>query len=182
MDAAEWAIIALNAVLGLACGWRSTAFLGRISGGRVRRIHAFPVLLAAYVVECAAFSASMGTNALGFGLALLWGAVLGVCVRRLAASEQEQRRAVWWLAVYSSLPAASYASVPVLCAIGGWSVLNPQAGARFGIPGFLPWPLNTILGFCVLVAAVGVLVKVTLTTRLAFVLIRRGSRHAPAGA
>jgi len=73
-------------------------------------------------------------------------------------------------------------SVPVVGALGGWPILSAEAGARFGIPGFLPWPLKTILDFCLVVGAVGAVVKVLLTAGVACFLIRSGPRRrVPAG-
>ena len=180
MDIAGYVIVALNVVLGLGCGWFLARLLPLPADKQVRRLHLFLVLLAAYLAECAAFAAGMATNILSILLALLWGLVLGLWLRRSTASEREQMKAARWLAVYSSLPAASFVSVPVVCASGGWPILSTEAGARFGIPGFVPWPLNTILGFCVAVAAVAIVVKIFLTTAIARFLIRRGRQQASA--
>lgn len=90
-------------------------------------------------------------------------------------------RSALMLAVYSSLPAASFLSVPVVTAVVGWSILSGDAGARFGIPSFVPWPLNTILGFCLAVTAVGVVAKVVVTTALALMVIHSDHRQAAAG-
>ena len=48
-----------------------------------------------------------------------------------------------------------------------------EVGFNFGIPGFLPWPLNTILGFCVALLAGTVVLKAGITVGEVSLLIHR---------
>jgi hypothetical protein len=82
-------------------------------------------------------------------------------------------RAVFYFALYSGLPAASFLSVPVLAALSGRHILSAEFGFQFGIPEFVPWPFNTILGFCGAVVLVTVVLKVVITTRIARRLMSR---------
>jgi len=115
----------------------------------------------------------MATSILSFILAVIWGLVLGRRLRGTAPPSQPQFATVRLFAFYSALPAASFITVPVSAAIGGWSVLNTTAGTAFGIPSFLPWPFSTILGFCLAVVVVTVTGKVLLTTGLCRVILLR---------
>jgi hypothetical protein len=162
MDAAEYTILALNAALGFGFAWPLAGLFSRLTG-KPRRLRLYALLVVAYVLECAAFSASMGTDVLSIVLAFLWGGILGSWLRRHRPVVPQARRAVVLFASYSGLPAASFLTVPVMAALGGWSVLTGEDGHRFGIPAFVPWPLNTIVGFCVAVASVAVVSKLVIT-------------------
>jgi hypothetical protein len=69
--------------------------------------------------------------------------------------------------------------IPLACAMVGWSVTDAAAGQRFGVPEFVPWPVNTILGFCLAVAFVTAVLKVGLTVAIVRGLaVRRRGRSA----
>jgi len=52
----------------------------------------------------------------------------------------------------------------VLALFAGRPILSAGEGASFGIPGFVPWPMNTILGFyAILAIGVAVLKTVIIT-------------------
>ncbi|UCF79587.1 MAG: hypothetical protein JSW03_04910 [Candidatus Eiseniibacteriota bacterium] len=167
MDSAAYSILMLNLVLGLGCGWPLAKAIARVSPTPTRVFRYFALLVVVYLVECVAFSASMATNVLSVGLAFVWGFLIGWWFRRWGAGERALLRTVLLFSLYSSLPAASFLSIPVLMVLGGHSVLSVEAGFQFGIPAFVPWPVNTILGFCVAVSLVAVTLKVVVTTYLA---------------
>jgi hypothetical protein len=57
--------------------------------------------------------------------------------------------------------------------VGGWlvggrtiaeTILSTEAGAELGVPDFVPWPLNTILGFCSALVIGTVVLKTVITT------------------
>jgi len=173
MDIGGLVVVAVNVVLALACGWPLAVLLAQAAGRRWSRIRVLGALIVVYVTEAAAFAASMGTDILSVGLAVVWGLVLGSWLRRSSAAAGEWGKLVRSFALYTSLPAVSFLSVPVVGVLTGASVLDSEAGIQFGVPAFLPWPLRTILGFCVLVAGFAVVAKVVLTTAVAGVLILR---------
>jgi hypothetical protein len=181
MDTADCTILAVNVALGSACAWPLAGLFVSKGDGSAGRLRRFGVLIGIYCVEAAAFSASMGTDLLSVALAVVWGLLLPRRLRRLGAPLDKQRKVVLLFAGYTSLPAASLLSVPIATALGGWPILSPSAAARFGIPGFLPPPLDTILGFCSAVALVAVLLKVSITTGLAYRVIRRARPEGPPG-
>jgi hypothetical protein len=163
MDAAEFAILALNVILGIVCGIpvaRMFASSG-LPGLDTRR--ALTRLVLVYFIECVAFMASMGTSILSIALAVLWGPLLGSRLRAIPARHLKASKLAGLFALYTSLPAASFLSVPMMCAISGRSVTSTQGGLVFGIPPFLPWPLNTILGFCTALAIGTVILKMVIT-------------------
>jgi hypothetical protein len=167
----------VRTVLALGLGWPLALLLSRLGQGHRSRALSFAVVLGAYLVESAAFAASMATDVLNIGLAVVWGVCIGSWASKSRIPIRESRRITRSFAFYTTLPAVSFLSVPVVGILGGWAVLDGEAGARFGIPGFLPWPLNTILGFCALVAGVAVVAKVVITTAVAGWVMRR-SRNA----
>jgi hypothetical protein len=153
--------------------------------GKNQRLRPYGLLVVVYVLECAAFSASMGTDILSIALACLWGGILGSWFRRRRPVVPEARRSIVLFASYTCLPAASFLSVPVVTALGGWSILTVEAGHRFGIPAFVPWPVNTILGFSIAVALVAVVSKIALTIGIVRMMVSRensGRTMGPRGA
>jgi len=163
MDAAEYTIIGLNAALGLGLAWPLAGFFARLEGTPRQRLATYGLLVVVYVLECVAFSASMGTDIWSVALAFVWGGILGSWLRRRGLAGARARKAAVLFASYSSLPAASFLVVPLMAAFAGWSVVTVDAGRRFGIPSFVPWPVNTILGFSIVVATVAVVLKLVIT-------------------
>jgi hypothetical protein len=172
-DSAEYLIVIVNLILGFAFGWPLARFLAHVRGEPSTTARLFIYLLAVYFIECAAFTASMSTSILSFSLAVLWGIILGRRLKDFRINLTQIKKIIVLFSIYSSLPAASLLTIPIATKLGGWSILSSEAGARFGIPAFLPWPLCTILGFCMLVSVVTVLLKILITTCLALYSIRR---------
>jgi hypothetical protein len=50
--------------------------------------------------------------------------------------------------------------------------LNAEQARNFGIPDFVPWPLNTVLGFCVALAAGTIVFKTFITTGIVALIVR----------
>jgi hypothetical protein len=126
-----------------------------------------------YFVECAALVIGMGIPVFSVALAVVWGLLLGRWLRSRATPPARMKPAIA-LALYSSLPAASFLALPALLLANGWDVVSVAGGARLGIPGFLPWPVNTVLGFYASCALGAVTLKLALTTALArWVMTRR---------
>jgi hypothetical protein len=66
----------------------------------------------------------------------------------------------------------------VAALVGGGHILSAQEGTSFGIPDFLPWPLNTIFGFFVALVIGTVVLKTVITTGEVSLLIRLGEKPA----
>ncbi len=52
----------------------------------------------------------------------------------------------------------------MLALFAGRPILSAGEGASFGIPGFVPWPINTILGFYAFLAIGVAVLKTVITT------------------
>lgn len=151
----EVVLIALNLVLGLGCAVPLAPLLSRLGRGERPALRWFALLVSLYFIEGVALTMGMGIPVLNVGLAFIWALMLRRWLARGLPGRQALKTALW-LSLYSSLPAASFLVIPVLVGIGGRPVLSAEAGAAFGIPAILPWPVSTILGFyaaCALGAA-----------------------------
>lgn len=167
MNSAELAILLVNVALALTFGIPLSRMFCRASLVRIDSHKALVLLLLVYLIEGLAFTASMATSVVNIALAIVWGALLGLRLRSKDFTRKAVLRLSGAFALYSSLPAMSVVTVPVACAVSGWSVGSVSAGRSFGIPDFVPWPANTILGFCVAVGFGTMVMKVGLTVGIA---------------
>jgi len=166
-------LVTVNLAAGFGLAVPIARLLGEVTGRPTRFSRYFAILVGAYFVECVAFSAGMGTQVFSIGLAFLWGVVLGLWLRRRAAP-QKVLKTSFLFALFSSLPTVSFGVLILLAwLVGGWliggrtiteTILSTEAGADLGIPDFVPWPLNTILGFCLALVIGTVVLKTVITT------------------
>jgi hypothetical protein len=184
IDPAVIILIALNLVAGFGFAIPLAKLLGRVSAKPRGFFHYFAVIGGLYFVESVALAMGMGVPVFSVGLAFVWGIVFGLRLRAHAPVPREplQTREVlkttFFLSLYSSLPAFSFIVVPVIIIFAGNNVLSAEAGASFGIPSFLPWPLTTILGFYAACAIGAVVLKTAITTGEVRLLIRVGEKAA----
>ncbi len=171
MEPVTIVLLSANAVFVGLFGWLLARSLVRSRIGTSGVRSWFLILLGVYLAECAAFSASMGTNLLGAVLAVIWGLTFGRKLQGL--SPAESRRIAARLALYTCLPAVSFACVLPLLAMEGWPILTTEGGRRLGVPGFVPWPASTVLGFFLTVVGSAVLCKTAITVSVASMLFRR---------
>jgi len=164
-------LLTANAAFASVFGWLLARHLAR-SGTRTSGVTFwFLILLGMYLAECVAFSASMGTNLLGVALAVVWGLIFG---RKLRAQPPgESRRNAFRIALYTCLPAISFACILPLLVIEGWPILTTEGGRRLGIPAFVPWPASTVLGFFLTVVGFAVVCKTAITVGVASMLSQR---------
>jgi hypothetical protein len=174
VDPAEYAVVGVN----LAAGVGGAILLGRhlrgASGKPAGAIRYVALLLGVYVLECAAIVAGMLLPVFSAALAVVWGIILGRWLRG-RASRRAALRTSCFVALYTSLPAASFMAVPLVLALGGWPILTADGGARLGIPRFIPWPASTVLGFYAAVAIGTLVLKTLITTTGTFLLQRYSS-------
>ncbi len=170
-QAAAVTLVITNAVFLVGFGWPLARHLSQRAAGTKRIIPWLIALLGIYFAECAAFSASMGTNVLSICLAVVWGLVFGHKLR--TQRREKATKLSLCVSLYTCLPAVSFASILVLLALKGWPVLTVDGGRGFGIPGFVPWPMSTLLGFFLAVIASAVLFKTAITMGIVAVLLRR---------
>ena len=121
------------------------------------------ILLIIYFIECLAFPLGMATQVLTIGLGIVWGILLSWWFQYSLPTKKILRKALI-LSLYGSLPTLSFCIViPILMIRDLRPLLNLQVSHQFGIPDFLPWPFNTILGF-LFGLGIGTLILKTIAT------------------
>jgi hypothetical protein len=128
--------------------------------------------LGLYFLECVAFAWGMGTQILSLVLSIEWGILFGLWLKGLAPQKQIIRQMIY-VSLYGCFPAVSFAlTLPVVWVIWGNGLLNVEQARRFGIPDFVPWPFNTMLGFCAALAAGTIVLKTFATTGIVALIVR----------
>jgi len=132
----------------------------------------FTMFVGIYFIECIAFTSGMCTQVFTFGLAVIWGIIFGMWWNGLAQKRNAIDTAIWF-SLYTCAPTVSFS----LCLIIMWvydgkDLLNVIGAKNFGIPQFVPWPFNTLLGFCAGLAVVTLFVKTFITTFLVKLIVK----------
>ena len=137
-------------------------------------------IVGVYLLECVAFPAGMATQFLSVGLAFVWGLVFGLWLRNCAPATTILRWVVA-LALYTTVPTVSFAViVPFAWMIAGNSIVTAAGGHQFGIPPFVPGPLNTVLGFAVALLVGTVVLKTVITAGAVSLLLHFRQRASVA--
>jgi hypothetical protein len=178
----ENALMLSLALTNLACGLILGAFLAvgfmRLTQKHNRFFKYLALSVGLYFLECVAFAWSMGTQILSLVLSIEWGILFGLWLKGLAPRKQIIRQ-ILFVSLYGCLPAVSFAVLLLaIWIISGKGFLNVEQARHFGIPDFVPWPLNTILGFCVALAAGTIILKTSITTGIVALIVR--DRKEPA--
>jgi hypothetical protein len=176
IELAEYILIAVNLAAGFGCAVPIAKLLGKDTSGNKRFLRYFAIAICVYFVECVAIVMGMGIPVFSMGMAFVWGIIFGFWLRGRRPARRVIRQS-FFLSLYSSLPAVSFVTIPVLWSFGG-PVLSVAEGAELGIPAFVPWPLNTILGFYVIPAMCAVVFKTVITTSEVSLLIHLGEKSA----
>ena len=173
MDFVVIAIVIANLLAGFGFAFPVSKVFAKVAGKPEKVFHYYIMLIGVYLFESIVLMIGMGIPVLNIGLAFVWGIVFGRWLRK-RTSRSEALRTSYWFSFYSSLPAISFILVPVFAGLGGWNILSTEIGDSFGIPQFLylPWPLNTILGFYVAIIIVAVVLKTVITVGEVNLLIR----------
>lgn len=164
VDPAECLIMGVNLVAGFGFAMPMARLLAKVNGQPGKFVRYFLLLIGIYLMEAAAFAAGMGTMVFSVGLAFVWGVVFGLSLREVAAPAREILRTCFLLSLYTCLPSVSFISLPLVGMFAGWDVLSVKEGTKFGIPGFVPWPFNTVLGLCAAWAIIALALKPVITT------------------
>ena len=172
------ALIIVNLATGFGCAVPITNGLRKATGRMEKFFRYFAMLIAIYFVECVAFTAGMCTQVFSIGLAFVWGIIFGLWLRNIAPTKEVLKTA-FFVSLYGCLPTCSFAVIlSTAWAISGNSLLNVEQAYKFGIPQFVPWPFNTVLGFCVGLAIGTILLKTAITTGTVSLLVRCGRNQA----
>jgi hypothetical protein len=177
LDIAETVILILNLILGLGIAIPLSRYFANIQGLSMKQWQIYFILLGVYFIESVAFAAGMATNIFSIALSVFWGIILGVKVSKLATVPQKLIKAVLLFSLYTSLPAISFLSIPLIMALAGWSIFSTASGLNFGIPTFVPWPVNTIFGLSILVTFSALIFKTGITTGLVGLKLRTQNKQ-----
>ena len=175
------ALVAFNLLGGFGGAVAIAKLMNKVKGKGKRVFRYSVILIGVYFAECVAFAMGMATQVLTIGLAFLWGMIFGLWLRK-HASVRTALKTAFFLALYGCLPTASFCVlVPLAWLIGGGNILSAPEGAGFGIPDFLPWPTNTIMGFCAILLIGTVLFKTVITVGEVSLLIHLGEKSTADG-
>jgi hypothetical protein len=166
------ALIIANLFAGFGCAVPIANNLRKVTGRMEKFFRYFAMLVGIYFVECVAFTAGMCTQVLSVILGFVWGVIFGLWLRDITPAKEVLKTA-FFVSLYGCLPTCSLAVLLVtIWVIGGNSLLNVEQAYKFGIPQFVPWPFNTMLGFCAGLATGTILLKTVITTGTASILTR----------
>ncbi len=177
----EHIFIGLLAIVNLAAGFGGAIAiakrLNKLNNGQVRTIRYSMLLVGIYLIECVAFSAGMATQVFSVGLAFVWGIVFGLWLQGRGAV-REVLKVSFFLSLYTALPTVTFSGLVLIAFAVGGNIVNVEDARNFGIPGFVPWPLNTILGFCTALIVGTAILKTVITTGEVGLLLHFGQRRA----
>ncbi|MBE3144199.1 MAG: hypothetical protein IMZ61_09790 [Planctomycetes bacterium] len=161
-----------NLVGSLILGGFLAIGFSRLTQKQNRFFRYFALSLGLYFLECVAFAWGMCTQIWSLVLSIEWGILFGMWLKGLAPQKQIIRQMLF-VSLYGCLPAVSFAAILLIVwIISGNGLLNIEQARRFGIPDFVPWPLNTIMGFCVALAAGTIILKTFITTGIVALIVR----------
>jgi hypothetical protein len=176
MEPAEYIVVILNLAAGFGFAVPLSRLFSRLDREPPRVFRHFVILIGIYFLECIAIVSMMLMPAISIGLAFVWGICFGFWLR-VRTSKGEAIKTSFSLSLYSSMPAVSFIVVPVLAFFAGRPILSAEEGASFGVPGFVPWPINTILGFYGALAIGVVVFKAVITTGVVRMLVHFREKH-----
>jgi hypothetical protein len=173
-------MIAVNLAAGVGFSIPIARLLAEASGRLDRTFRYVAMLVGIYFLESVALAAGMGTQVFSLALAFVWGVAFGLWLRGRAPSLKVLKASLF-LAFYTCIPTATF-GILLLAAklIEGANLVSSEQGTAFGIPYFVPQPLNTILGFCVALVIGTVVLKTVITTGEISLLLHLNEKPAPA--
>ncbi|MGD0553263.1 MAG: hypothetical protein ABSB25_11550 [Sedimentisphaerales bacterium] len=161
-----------NLIGGIALGVSLAIEFTRLTQKQNRFFKYLALSLGLYLFECIAFAWGMCTQIFSIILSIEWGILFGLWLKGVAPQRQIIRQMLF-VSLYGCLPTVSFAALLlVIWIISGNVLLNVEQAYKFGIPDFVPWPLNTMLGFCVALAAGTIILKTTITTGIVALIVR----------
>ncbi|MFH1371320.1 MAG: hypothetical protein ABII09_08570 [Planctomycetota bacterium] len=176
-DFAENTLILSLIAVNLAAGFGFAVLIAKqfraISGSQKGILRYFAMLVGIYFLECVAFTFGMCTQVFTIALSFVWGVLFGLWLKGLAPKRKIIRQ-ILFVSLYGCLPTVSFALIiSIFWVVSGNGLLNVEQATQFGIPDFVPWPFNTMLGFCIALAAGTIILKTLLTAGVAGWIVRR---------
>jgi len=175
MDSAEYVLIIVNLIAGFVFAIPIAKIFDKLNRKQKSFSRYFAILVGVYFIECIAIVMGMGIPVFSIGLAFIWGILFGFWLQS-RISRNKVLKTSFFLSLYSSLPALSFILIPLIAWTSGRNIMNGQEGIRFGIPGFLPGPLNTILGFYLAITIGALVLKTVITTSEVRILLNLGKK------
>ena len=176
MEPAEYIVVTLNLVAGFSFAVPLSRLFSRLDTEPPRAFRYFVIFIGIYFLECVAIVSMMLVPIISIGLAFVWGICFGLWLRA-RTSLHKALKTSFYLSLYSGLPVVSFIVVPVLALFAGRPILSAGEVASFGIPGFVPWPMNTILGFYAILAIGVAVLKTVIITSGVSLLFHSKEKH-----
>lgn len=161
----------MNLAAGFGCAIPIANSFRKVTGRKEKFFRYFAMFIGIYFVECVAFAAGMCTQVLTVAMGFVWGVSFGLWLRNITPVKEILKTA-FSVSLYGCIPTCSFSVILVaLWVISGNSLMNVEQADKFGIPQFVPWPFNTMLGFCAGLAIGTILLKTAITTGTVRMLI-----------
>jgi len=160
--------IVVNLLAGVGLAIPLSKSFKKVDRGSSKGHHYFVSLILIYFLESVALAAGMATQVFTILLSIPWGYLIG---RRIlpGLSRHKILQSIITFSLYGCFPTFSFALLILLVAIlSNNDIFSVAQGLKFGIPDFVPTPLNTIFGFCTALAGGTVVAKVTITMWMTF--------------
>jgi len=146
--------------------------LQQIKDDKQKFFRYFMIFTGIYFAECIAFAMGMCSQIFTVALSFIWGLIFGFSLRKCSLPNKTTRLTIL-IALYGSLPTASFGLlITGLKVIEGANILSASQGIAFGIPDFLPWPFNSILGFSAALLAGTLILKIVVSSLTVRYIIR----------
>jgi len=162
MDITGSVLVAVNLAMGFGFAPLVSSVFTRASTSSRSVFRNGILFIGIYAAESLALIFAMGMPLFSIGLAFVWGIMFRKRLKK-DLSQQELMKFSLHLSLYSSMPLVSFITVPIIASIHGWHMLDSAQGMHFGIPEFLPWPLDTIFGFFSVLIITALMLKVLIT-------------------
>ena len=135
----------------------------------------FLMLMGLYLAETFFLAMGMGIPVFNVALAFLWGLLLGHSLRKRTELTQALKISTHF-AFYSSLPAMSFLVIPFIMLFSGANIVSVETASDMGIPSFLPFPTDTILGFYAACGFGALFLKIIITNACVKFIFKRNKK------
>ena len=171
-------LVVFNLSAGIGFAFPLAKNLQQIKDNRQKSFRNFLGFTGLYFAECVAFAMGMCSQIFTVALSFVWTLVLVFWLKaQLNTNSLKTKiiRLAILIAIYGSLPTASFCIlITGMKVIQGANILSASEGIAFGIPDFLPWPFNSILGFSAALLAGTLILKIVVSS----VTLRYIIRHS----
>jgi hypothetical protein len=163
----------LNLAGGIGFAVPLTYRLCEITSRQNHFVKFYALMLGLYFFECVAFAWGMCSQILSIAISIEWGILFGLWLKGLAPVGKIIKQ-ITLISLYGCLPTVSFAVIiAAFWVISGNGLLNVEQAYQFGIPDFVPFPLNTVIGFCVALAAGTIILKTAFAAGITSLIVRK---------